>query len=145
MILKVVWRVLMGVLRVFEGCCRVFEVCLKGVWKNKIEAWNQSDPPPPRFSQMMPSLTNNSAGSQHCMARLQHSKGNPQGQDWSNQRLNQGWSKVIKGSHRQSKAINKGKTEIKGNQMWSKAIKGNQKQSSRVRLEIKDTGGRGKN
>ena len=32
-ILKVVWRVLMGVLRVFEGCCRVFEVCLKGVWK----------------------------------------------------------------------------------------------------------------
>ena len=35
MILKVVWRVLMGVLRVFEGCCRVFEVCLKGVWKIK--------------------------------------------------------------------------------------------------------------
>ena len=46
MILKVVWRVLMGVLRVFEGCCRVFEVCLEGVWKNKIEVWNQSDPPP---------------------------------------------------------------------------------------------------
>ena len=46
MILKVVWRVLMGVLRVFEGCCRVFEVCLKGVQKNKIEVWNQSDPPP---------------------------------------------------------------------------------------------------
>ena len=37
MILKVVRRVLMGVLGVFEGCCRVFEVCLKGVWKNKIE------------------------------------------------------------------------------------------------------------
>ena len=36
MILKVVWRVLMGVLRVFEGCCRVFVVCLKGVWKNNI-------------------------------------------------------------------------------------------------------------
>ena len=47
MILKVVWRVLMGVLRVLEGCCRVFEVCLEGVWKNKIEVWNQSDPPPP--------------------------------------------------------------------------------------------------
>ena len=45
MILKVVWRVLMGVLRVLEGCCRVFEVCLEGVWKNKIEVWNQSDPP----------------------------------------------------------------------------------------------------
>ena len=36
----------MGVLRVLEGCCRVFEVCLEGVWKNKIEVWNQSDPPP---------------------------------------------------------------------------------------------------
>ena len=47
MILKVVWRVLMGVLRVLEGCCRVFEVCLEGVWKNKIEVCNQSDPPPP--------------------------------------------------------------------------------------------------
>ena len=47
MILKVVWRVLMGVLRVLEGCFRVFEVCLEGVWKNKIEVWNQSDPPPP--------------------------------------------------------------------------------------------------
>ena len=47
MILRVVWGVLMGVLGVFEGCCRVFEVCLKGVWKNKIEVWNQSDPPPP--------------------------------------------------------------------------------------------------
>ena len=46
MILKVVWRVLMGVLRVLEGCCRVFEVCLEGGWKNKIEVWNQSDPPP---------------------------------------------------------------------------------------------------
>ena len=63
MILKVVWRVLMGVLRVFEGCCRVFEVCLEGVWKNKIEVWNQSDPSPPgyeiisqkKISQMMPS------------------------------------------------------------------------------------------
>ena len=48
MILKVVWRVFMGVLRVLEGCFRVFEVCLEGVWKNKIEVWNQSDPPPPR-------------------------------------------------------------------------------------------------
>ena len=64
MILKVVWRVLMGVLRVLEGCCRVFEVCLKGVWKNKIEVWNQSDPPPLTkwfhkksfFSRMMASL-----------------------------------------------------------------------------------------
>ena len=37
---------LKGVLRVFEGCCRVFEVCLKGVWKNEIEVWNQSDPLP---------------------------------------------------------------------------------------------------
>ena len=46
MILKVVWRVLMGVLRVFGGCCRVFAVCLKGVWKNEIEVWNPSDPPP---------------------------------------------------------------------------------------------------
>ena len=45
MILKVVWRVLMGVLRVLEGCCRAFEVCLEGVWKKKIEVWNQSDPP----------------------------------------------------------------------------------------------------
>ena len=52
MILKVVWRVLMGVLRVFEGCCRVFEVCLKGVWKNKIEVWNQSDPPTPPFTKL---------------------------------------------------------------------------------------------
>ena len=56
MILKVVWRVLMGVLRVlmgvlrvFGGCCRVFEVCLKGVWKNKIEVWNPSDPPTPVY------------------------------------------------------------------------------------------------
>ena len=65
MILKVVWRVLMGVLRVFEGCCRVFEVCLKGVWKNKIEVWNQLDPPPftkwfhkkSFFSQLMASLS----------------------------------------------------------------------------------------
>ena len=47
MILRVVWGVLMGVLGVFEGCCRVFEVCLKGVWKNKIEVWNQSEPPTP--------------------------------------------------------------------------------------------------
>ena len=66
MILKVVWRVLMGVLRVLEGCCRVFEVCLEGVWKNKIEVWNQSDPPLPLtkwfhkksfFSRMMASLS----------------------------------------------------------------------------------------
>ena len=35
-----------GCLRVFGGCCRVFEVCLKGVWKNKIEVLNPSDPPP---------------------------------------------------------------------------------------------------
>ena len=53
MILKVVWRVLMGVFRVFEGCCRVFEVCLEGVWKNKIEVWNQSDPPPPPVNEMI--------------------------------------------------------------------------------------------
>ena len=36
MILKVIWRV-------FGEFCRVFGVCLKGVWKNKIEVWNQSE------------------------------------------------------------------------------------------------------
>ena len=30
-----------GCFKGVEGCCRVFEVCLEGVWKNKIEVWNQ--------------------------------------------------------------------------------------------------------